>query len=316
MGILINNSRPASISFLCVFLLCYVQSCQSSEGIIQVDVISIEKEELKYFDFPNCKAHQSMAVYGDSVFLVTPRNGILTCNLYDANSLSYISNLELPYGNNVLPHANVSCFGKIFYNELSIFPCLYVSQWNDKRLAFVYDFRQDGSLLEPVLIQIIDPSHLNNAVIGYGNLDWVIDESGEYLYSIAYKRYNSSLESTDNAISIVKFPLPDPRDNNYVFLEDNEVLDAFVLPIMNATQDKCFVNGYLYVASGYSDPNFFIPNNLYRIDVNKKELTKSPILLEGEPEGLSCYDGKLVMNLDNNSGRVYFIEQYLDGSFI
>lgn len=318
MRVLIIKIKTVSFCVLYAFLLCSVLSCQASEEMIQLSVESIQKGGLTYIDFPNCKAHQSMAVYGESVFFITPRNGILTCNLYNARNSSYSGNVELPFdrNNNALPHANVSCFGKLFYSESSLFPCLYVSQWNDKRLAFVYDFKNNGSSIVPTLVQVIDPSHLDKAVLGYGNLDWVIDDSGDYLYTVAYKRFNSALESKDNAINIVKFPLPDPRENNYVFLENNEILDAFEVPIMNATQDKCFINGYLYVASGYSDPNFFFPNNMFRIDVIRKELRKSPIILRGEPEGLSCYDGRLVMNLDNDSGRVYFVDHYLDGPFL
>lgn len=299
--------KRVPLFYVILFLTCAILSCGSGETVAEED-----NDIEKYIDFPNYKPHQSMAVYGDEVFFITPRNGVLMCDIYNAKTTSYLGKLELPYGSHVIPHANVSCFGKKLYDtEKSIYPCLYVSQWDGNRLAFVYDFNQKETSVVSSLIQIIDPSHLNGNVVGHGNLDWVVDEMGEYLYSVAYKLKDSAFTKVDNAIHITKFPVPDIHDGDYIFLEDADIIDAFTLPIINANQDKCFYNGYLYIASGYTDPEFFVHNKLFRVDVLKKVVESSSILLTGEPEGVSCYNSRLMMNMDDDSGRVYYLEHYL-----
>ena len=75
-----------------------------------------------------------------------------------------------------------------------------------------------------------------------------------HIYSVAYKRVNSHLEVDDNSIHFTKFLLPNPRLSEYVLLRNEDIVESFELPIINATQDKCFYNGKLFILSGYSTP--------------------------------------------------------------
>ena len=260
-----------------------------------------------YFILPEFSMHQSMAIHFNDALFVTFENNQLICDIYDLSTKTHKKTLTLPFGDHSAPHANVSCLGNYLFSSNSDYPCLYVSQWDGQRMAFVYNINTKDSITEASLVQVIDPSQLTEDIIGFGCLDWVVDEEGAYIYSVSYQKSNSAFDFYDNSTIITKFKLPDPYSSDYVYLTDEDILDSFHIPIINVSQDKCFYKGLLYIASGYSDSKHFFPNVLYRVDVNKKESIGCLININGEPEGLSVYNGRLLINMCDHSGRMFYL---------
>lgn len=293
--------------FLMTDLIC--AGCQK-EGFGIIVNSSLEEEEL-FFDsncltFPGLGIHQSMDIYKDDVFFVAASNNNLVCDIYNLHTSHLVRQVSLPFGEYSLPHANVSCFGKLFYSENSIAPVLYISSWNNGRQAFVFDFPNAGDKSQASLVQVIDPGRVSEEIIGGGYLDWVIDGDGGYLYSIAYHIKGSSQISEGNFTHIAKFQLPD-LSKRIVDFTDADVIDSFTVPVMTIFQDKCFHDNYIYVVSGHSGLGKEFPPRLYAINTLSKEMNEALIPLVGEPEGFCWYQGRKWLNM-YNSAIVYNLD--------
>ena len=274
------------------------------------DHIAVEEKEetadFVSFDIPGLTMHQSMAFYGGNAVFITPIETDLLCDIYDIETKRKKAQIILPHQGYQVPHANTSCFGSRVCSDSSVFPALYVSAWNGGRHLFIYEISLSGTTYEARLAQVIDPSHINGDYAGRGQLDWVIDEEHDMLYSLGYG-LNSSRIYDGNSVFVCQYKLP-TRQSEIVFLEDEDIVEHFVLPMMTVSQDKCYYNGHIFVVAGLPDGSNQYPPRLFDIDLNKQSLNEQFIPVEGEPEGfciyndikwLNIYGSKTIINLDS-----------------
>lgn len=260
--------------------------------------------------FPSLNIHQGMDFYEDYAVFVAPKGTVLSCAIFDIHSGKLIVSLPLPYIGYIIPHANVVCFGKFYYSSTSILPILYVSSWNYGRQAFVYDISKDGDNYYAELIQVIDPRKLNMTIVGEGYMDWVIDSDNNFLYSISYHLKETSTTEKNNYTHVTKYKLPDLTEK-VVYVEDDDILDYFFVPVMTVFQDKAFYKNHIYVVAGVTSNGDLHPPRFFDIDLNTKILKESRIPLNGEPEGFCVYNGTKWLNM-NDSTIVYNLDKMLD----
>ena len=272
------------------------------EGMGQKKILSLENT----FDIPGLGMHQSMAFHEGMAVFVTPVGDVLTGDIYNLETKAKEASLYLPHDGYPVPHANVSCFGRSFCSEDSLFPALYVSAWNGGRQVFVYDIFKTKGEFGTRLIQVIDPGHLDSGFAGLGQMDWVVDTDHDRLFSIAYGLDNSPYIYDGNCTNICQFKLPAPGSGNVVYLEDTDIVDHFVLPVMNVFQDKCYSDGHIYVVAGIPDRDNLYPPRLYDIDIQGQSLEEKKLSIIGEPEGFCSYQGIRWLNM-NSSTKIYNI---------
>lgn len=281
----------------CLFIIILISSCQGIELDIVIDdcdgqyIIANEK----IVDLPELEPRQSMAFYGGKGLFLIPSSNALLCDIYDLTNKKKEESLSLSVGNYPVPHANVACFGNQLLTDNSVFPLLYVSAWNEGREAFVFDISRFADSYVGKLIQVIDSSEINRNIIGDGCLDWVVDDEGGFLYTIAY-HINPSTLIEGNYSHIAKFILPS-LEKEKVILQDMDVIEYFIVPVMNVSQDKFFHDNHIYVAAGYPYEGYSFEPKYYDINVFTRELHEYKIPLGGEPQGFCYYEGKKWINM-------------------
>lgn len=259
---------------------------------------------------PNAVTHQSLAIFGYYGVLVT---GSGTLSLYNIKTNARIADVNLPSASGFsTPHANVAQFGVEHGAGNATLPLLYVSQWNNERGFIAYNLTASGSISVAQTIK----SSVSANIFGSGQADWVIDTDRGLLYSIAYKQADgyAITEADGGRTMVCKFKLPKIADGAAIVLTDADVLDSFELPPMQVRQDACYCNGrVLLVAGGGSSSAYDTSwNKLYSIDMQGKRIASVVDLysyLAAEPEGLSLYDGKLLMTYNTSPyGRLFAYE--------
>lgn len=260
-------------------------------------------------ELPGLGIHQSFVIHNGKGFFVTPSDDGLICDLYDLKSARFVSQIKMPHDRYAKPHANTSCLGSLLFSDNSICPVVYVSAWNNKREAFVYDLKCVFNEYSCSLVQVIDPSSISESIIGGGYLDWVVDADNGFLYSLAYHIKNTSRVINGNYIHVTKFLLP-PLSEDYVALNDSDVVETFVVPMMAVFQDKAFYAGCIYIVAGISDDSGLYPPRLYVINTNNKEQTELDIPIDGEPEGFCFYEGHKWLNM-YGSTIIYNLDELL-----
>lgn len=281
--------------------------------------ISIDKEftdQYYYMDLHEAGAHDSMVIYGNYALVISVINNHkdVVGYLYDIDNKEYVTSFSMDYTDYDVPHANTACLGDVFYSEYSIMPVLYVSQYEyySNRAVFVYDIVNDGGIIRSNLVQIIDPKGIDHSIIGDGSLDWVVDNDHSCLYALAYKLKGSSTIVENNEEIISKFQLPDIHEER-VYLKDEDVIDSFTLDTFNYSQDKSYFDNCIYVISGSSDPIFSHMNRYRVIDLREKTLVINNSILDyglREPEGLDFYNGNLMVSFNDNTPKMWRLNQY------
>lgn len=262
---------------LFVFILLPSVSCKSVEDVTPIITREIIADNIPY--------HQSFAIYGDFVFLISPQ-GI--CRVYNLVSKSVVGTIDIDHKGFSLPHGNVCCFGKKI-NEESEFPLLYVSQWNGEGACLVYEIsKNESGLFTLTLKQTIIYKDCNTDKYGSVLGDWVVDADNGFIYSFKYHLESSTI-SDNNYNHICQFALPSVADSEVIGFKDSDVIDAFSIPFIPIMQDKKIKNNLLYVASGgggYSQ-------SITIVDLQQNKTIKSIDLScwGGEPEGLDVSKG-------------------------
>lgn len=282
-----------SLRYIFFFFSLFVTvSCES----IDLDEEKVRPGEIcKMMEIKGIPFHQSMAMWSDYALFQVIENDELYSYVYNIKSKSFLGKLQLPHFDYKSPHANCSCFGNLFYDDDSLLPLLYVSQWkwNGERGVLVYNIKKNFTV---ELIQFIAPLKIRKDIIGYGDIDWVVDTDSERLYALAYKKAGASTITEDNEEIITAFHLPTVKNNSTVILTEEDIIDSFRCEVFNYSQDKTYKGGKIYVISGGNDANLAFMNNMRIIDLKTKSVIyKKNIYNEGqahaEPEGLSfCGD--------------------------
>ena len=247
---------------------------------------------------PDLPFHQSLAVYGDFALFQATSNNRLFSYIYYLPNLYLCSKTELKTVGNILPHANVSCFGKKLYSKDSLFPLLYVSQWdwNGDRGVLVYDIKSDFSA---ELVQFISPAHINKSIIGAGDIDWVVDFDSDIMYALAYKKAGASTIIEGNEEIITAFPLPD-IGRKTVMLEEKDIIDNYRCKVLSYSQDKVFKDGKIFIVAGGNDSAISFMNKIYVLDLARKQIREEYGITRyaigiSEPEGLGFWGDRLIM---------------------
>lgn len=281
------------VAFIFVMLLASCEPIDLEGHVYQNGRIT------KFLELPNVPFHQSMTIYGDYALFQTMEQGLLYSYVYDLKERTQVAKINLPFEKYSSPHANCACFGNEFYDDDSLFPALYVSQWDwrGNRGALVYNIKKD---LTAELVQFISPKEISKDVIGSGDIDWVVDTDKNRLYAFAYRKSGSSTITEDNEEIITYFTLPNLKDSPEIILTQEDILDAFRCEILNYSQDKAYKDGKVYVVSGGNKEQYASMNNLWIIDLDAKSVVwKESIYEDGlmytEPEGLSFYGDRLLL---------------------
>ena len=245
----------------------------------------------------------SMDVYGDYIVAVYPetRSGgtaSSTCDgsIYNRKTREKIADINFPLGDYAIPHANTACFGVEFATGNTDFPLFYISQWNKAGGCLVYNITKvSDSEFSAELVQAIMPDNgITESTFGVKvRGDWVIDKENGFLYSVRYK-YDSSFTPVNgnaNNTMVTKFALPTLSDGDEVTLGDSDILDSFILPPTPVMQDKCMLNGKIYLLCGWTGSEAPNSQKIYVIDVAQKYIVSVVDLTQygQEPECI-CID--------------------------
>jgi len=290
-----------------------VVGAELNSGTYYGEKISLKKFGLKrelMQTLPNATVHQSMAIYGDYCVLVHS-NG--TAQLFNLATNTKIANVTIPAIADVTtPHANVAQFGIEMASGNTAMPLLYISQWNGERGFLAFNLTSSGTIST---VQTIMPN-VDAEIFGAGQVDWIIDTDNGFLYSFGYKIVGgSTMDQESGGITYVcKFKMPTIADGASVTLTDNDVLDHFILPPFCLRQDMCYANGHVFIAAGGGHYSSYKDswNKVYAVDLLGKCVSSVVDIydyLQVEPEGLSLYDGKLIMTYNaSDYGRLFSYE--------
>ena len=271
--------------------LLMISSCDGGDRVTEWSNNGVSLS-VKYHGIP---AHQSFVICNDTIIFLDSYG---SCFVYSIKEERVISQIVLNSNGFKIPHANVACFGAKS-NYLSIFPLLYVSQWDGEGGCLVYDIlKNDSEELETVCKQTIIPKNLPENIIGKNLGDWVVDSNNEYLYSIKYHNYSSE-QSNGNCIHIAKYKLPSLLDGNYIELSESDLLDNFDIPFIPIMQDKLIKDELMYIAAGGT----YNTQQIVIVDLRNKTILKQVDLsfFGGEPEGIFLKDGELFLSYYSHS---------------
>lgn len=270
--------------------------------------------------------YQSMAAYGNYMVFVygqSDNQNSIQLTIYDNRNWTRVGGVELPYDFAAFgkSHNNATVFSRTFYDGNAQFPLLYINQWGvdvddyTQKRCFVYNLQIDEST-SPVtfsgqLIQVIEPSEAlckdERFGVSYG--DFVVDYDRNELVHIGYK----SDMSSPNPVS--RFSLPSPTDGTTittaggltvkkVTLDVSDIIDWFDAPSMRGFQDKCYLDGQVFVGHGYSkrERERYPTTNLRPISIDVIDIqthhVSTIVITErdalNEIEGVEVCNGKLL----------------------
>jgi tetrahydromethanopterin S-methyltransferase subunit B len=246
---------------------------------------------------------QSFAINGE--YIVFLFHQTMTGELYRLSDNSKICDLifqtDSVYGGS---HNNACGFGIEKYDENSIFPLFYISQFDvGKRGYLAYDLvsNNDGTFT-PKLVQIIYPSDelKQSSSFGLGPGDYCIDTNNSFLYSI---RYLQNQIGGDAIVSKFTMPTKSQGDDyvsstgntiKVVMLDTSDILDSFNIG-SSLLQDNCYYKGHI-IKTG---------SELSLINLTEKTKRNVPINVGvgfAESEGIDVYMGKLLINYWGKQG--------------
>ena len=261
----------------------------------------------------NSIPHQSAALFGDYLFLVTKRHTNLY--MYSMRQKKLLFDIEMEpgvgttyYGTDMY-HCNQMSFGVSFYDPHDPFPLLYISQRSKDNLrCFTEVYRiiakrnstdEKFFSLNVQLIQTIffPPMSIGNSM---GNVNCVIDSENKLLYT--YSRNNNKDDANYRMCKISWFNIPDIIQAE-VYLEDSDILNSFMLNYSAYNmQGGCIKDGILYIGQGHDSAGYI---NLNVIDLVKQKSLKRIDLfgmgIRWEPEGVFFYDDKLFISSNDTN---------------
>lgn len=240
--------------------------------------------------------NQSMAIYGDYVFLLNSGGTGIVCRYSTKEILGPFS-----YEPAEFQHGNSAQFTNIFYNDNDEFPLLMVSRCGNAG-------RQENpeAIDECTLIRVIRNNNtfttfaINSIAfetIVYGG-NWVLDSVNNNLFFVS----NDDGNFTQNVPMVYRrFKMPSKTDilsGEPIVLTNTDVLSKFELDGTNLIgQGNTFFNGRLFHAVQTGERHIA---TVWSIDVERGVIVSSiPLKSNNEPEGLAIADGKLYVSQKN-----------------
>ena len=278
------------------------------ERISLFDDSSVNYERKQFSTIPfESTQNQSFAVNGEYIIFLfdSTMKGVM----YRLTDNTKVCDLTFPtdstYGGS---HNNACGFGTEKYNDSSVFPLFYISQFNAASRGYLaYDlvYNQDGTYT-PKLVQIICPSTelKKNTSFGLGPGDFCIDTDNSKLYHIGYE-----LNQIGGNGIVSKFTMPTKNQGvdfasstgdtiKVVTLQVTDLEDSFNIGA-TLLQDNCYYKGHILKTGSY----------LTLIDLTSKTIRNISVNVGvgfEESEGIDVYMNKLIMNYWGKQGIFEF----------
>lgn len=281
-------------------------SCQPSISVGKAEYIcELLKPGQKH------RSTQGFDIYGD--YIVNCRNlGYAYVYKFDGKTPEYLGDFPLA-SRDSSNHANVASFGKAFYAEGDPLPLLYVSQaakqpWKGyKDVLFVERIAPDFKSSE--LVQTIYFDDRNND-FGYA-LQWVVDDSGKYLYGYGNTTKDKDVEG--NRHRIAKFRMPSHKDVNadgVTVLTPDDMLENYTIEdygykFATIGQGLFVWKDRLYMPVGAGSEKY--PAYIYVWNLRTKKMDVAEDLNYsgmGEPEDMGRYKDTFIISAVNGLYKI------------
>ena len=214
--------------------------------------------------------------------------------IYDVAERSFVQKLAMTSSGS---HAGSGAFGTERYAEGDVFPLLYISDMDARK---IHVYRLSGSVgnLTIALIQTISlPSAADLMYLP----NCAIDVERQKIVLFGYSQ-NSWSSSAGNESIIASCDLPKRSAGNVTLVKSS--FEAFRLPFIYAEQGGCAANGKLLLSYG----NTVTEGGLLQIDLLKKAVISRldfSFLGEVEPEGIGIYDNNLYVSFQKPNQSIY-----------
>lgn len=214
--------------------------------------------------------------------------------IYDVAERSFVQKLTMTSSGS---HAGSGAFGVERYAEEDVFPLLYISDMDARKIQ-VYRLRGSVGNLTIALIQTISlPSAADLMYLP----NCAIDVERQKMVLFGYSQ-NSWSSSAGNESIIASCDLPKRSAGNVTLAKSS--FETFRLPFIYAEQGGYASNGRLLLSYG----NTATEGGLLQIDLLKKAVTSRldfSFLGEVEPEGIGVYDNKLWVSFQKPNQSIY-----------
>lgn len=255
---------------------------------------------------------QGMDIFGN--YLISLQNtGIATLYDFNGKKLNRRGTFHLASYSET-NHANVACFGNIYYDKRDKLPLLYVTRCHPAllngmdKLLFVERIDPDKMTAQPVQkIWFNDVNHR------YGrSTQFVLDRQTNMIYT-----YGNSINvnTTINRHPIMKFRVPkyDGPQDSLVILTEADALEFYYIedyynkPFNPVVQGAYVKNGLIFFPTGVGKPE--TPSILYVWDTTKRSMQNELDLTKAtfkELEDCSEYKGSLIIQAQKNLFKIDF----------
>lgn len=237
-------------------------------------------------------SRQGGAVFGDYLFQF--HNTLQTIVVYNLKNNENVQTLSLTPNSN--HHAGSGGFGNEYYNSADMFPLLYISSMNEKK---VYAYRIFGTVEGSWSIEQVQTITLDVKGLYIPNI--AIDRENNMAVVFGYTKASWS-DSSNNTSVITSFELPKLSDGDVTV---TEFAEQKIMPFIYAQQGAFARMGKLYLSYGNTAVTPWY-GGAYVIDyIQGVILSNMPFLPMGsfEPEAFCLYEGNIVMTDQN--GKIY-----------
>ena len=239
----------------------------------------------------NLYLNEAMAIYNDYVFLFNGGGGGIVVDYSTKEIVSQF--MTTPTEKN---HQNSAQFTDIYYDAADDYPLLLISRCGNTDgvtsgydECLVYRVTQSSSTFTFTLVNSISFDKRT-----YGT-SWSVDNVTGTLYLASTLNGNWSV-TTDNPINHWAFKMPSKSSiisGTPIILTDADVI-AHVVTYFAVQQGDCANGNIVYMAAHELNGTPIKDAVIQAVDVFKGRIvSKIPLIITNEPEGVAVYDGKL-----------------------
>lgn len=239
----------------------------------------------------NLYLNEAMAIYNGYVFLFNGGGGGVVVD-YSTKAI-VASFTTTPTENN---HQNSAQFTDIYYDASDDYPLLLISRCGNSNgttvgydECLVYRVTQSGTAFTFTLVNSIAFDKRT-----YGT-SWSVDNATNTLYLASTVNGNWSV-TTDNPINHWAFKMPTRTEiisGTQITLTEDDAI-AHAVTYFAVQQGDCADGGIVYLAAHELNGTAVKDAVIQAVDVFKGRIvSKIPLLITNEPEGVAVYDGKL-----------------------
>lgn len=242
---------------------------------------------------------QGFDIYKDVIFQCYDKG---TCATYDLNTGRQIGTFTLGsgYASNHCGNAN---FGVEFPQDNTEFPALYVSGDLTTKACYVESVTTTHSDLIQTIYFDITPSYTGGQVI--------VDKVRNRL--IYMQREIPSIYNAMNQYKITEFRIPLLSEGPEVhFTNDDIIGERYELGYYSPLyQGACAYQNSILQTHGYATNSFGVTVGIMNFDIATHKLSRYidlTNLVPHEPQGITIYGNRLIVNFAANSGKLYEVK--------